>query len=71
MAILARRADREGRDLVEEEIEAVVVVEDDHDVRPLLRQPAVCGAEAPEERRPVRILIKSIKIVPQMRSIRA
>ena len=54
--VFERRADGEGRHLVEEEVEAVVVVEHDRDVGLLLGQPLVDRRIAFEERLPVRVL---------------
>ena len=58
MLVLGRSADREGRHLVEEEVEAVIVVENDHDIRLLLRQPLMGGAKPVEERLPIRIALQ-------------
>ena len=54
--VFERGADGEGRHLVEEEVEAVVVVEDDRDVGLLLGEPFVDRRIALEERLPVRVL---------------
>src|SRR5690606_22714616 len=50
-------ADREGRHLVEEEVEPVVVVDHHRDVGPLALEEAVDGLETVEERLPVRLLL--------------
>ena len=60
VAVFARGADREGRQLVEEEVEAVVVVEHHGDVRLLAREPAVHAVEAVEERLPVGIVLLAL-----------
>ena len=61
VAVLGRRADGEGRQLVEEEVEAVVVVEDHRDVGLRLREPRVRGRVAVEEGLPVRILLQVLR----------
>ena len=57
VAVFARRADREGRQLVEKEVEAMVVVEDHRHVRLLAREPVMHVVEALEERLPVGIVL--------------
>ncbi len=47
------RADGEGRQFVEEEIQPVVIAEDDGDIRLLLGEPVMRGSEPVEEGLPV------------------
>jgi hypothetical protein len=56
-AVLGRRADRERRQLVEEEVQPVVVVDDHGDVRLRFAQPLVHGLEPVEEGLPVRLFL--------------
>ena len=52
VAVLVRRADRERRHLVEEEVQPVVDAEQHDDVRLVVGEPAAHGNEAVEERLP-------------------
>src|SRR5208283_3081384 len=58
VAVFRRGSDGEGRHLVEKEVEAVVVVEDDGDVRLFPFQPLTRRAETVEERLPVGVLLE-------------
>jgi hypothetical protein len=59
VAILGRGTHGEGRHFIEEEAQAMVVVEDHRDVRPVLGQPAVHRRETVEERLEVRVLLQA------------
>jgi len=56
--VLRRGANGEGRHLVEEEVQPVVVVDHHGDVRPGRLEPAVYRLEAVEERLPVGVLLQ-------------
>jgi len=58
--VFRRRPNREGRQFVEEEVEAMVVVEDYGDVRFLAREPAVNIVEAVEKRLPIGIVLFAV-----------
>ena len=60
VAIFVRGADREGRQLVEEEVQAMIVGEHDRHVRLLAREPAMHMVEAAEERLPVRVVLLAV-----------
>src|SRR5207247_8935714 len=61
VAIVGRRADRECRHLIEEEIEPVIVVDHHGGVRLDAVEPAMGRGKAVEERRPVGILLQSLR----------
>ena len=61
VAVFVRGADREGRQLVEEEVEAVIVGEHHRDVRLLAREPVVHVVEAGKERLPVGIVLLAVR----------
>ena len=58
VAVLGRRADRERRHLVEEEVQAVIVVDHHGDVGLHLGEPLAHGRVAVEERLPVRVVLR-------------
>src|SRR5438132_12050912 len=59
VSIFGGSADSERRHLVEEEVQAMIVVYDNSNVRPYILQPVVHGTEAAKEILPVGLILQS------------